>query len=50
MKYWDDDKLLSEYELISNYIKRLIQEKEQLKSARKYKKQLQIELELRGLI
>lgn len=52
MKYWDDDKLLSEYELITNYIKRLIQEKEkeQLKSARKYKKQLQIELELRGLI
>lgn len=57
MKYWDDDKLKSEYELISNHIKHLLIEvrtneelKEQLKLLRKYKKQLQIELELRGLI
>lgn len=57
MKYWDDDKLKSEYELISNHIKRLLVEvqkneelREQLKLSRKYKKQLQIELELRGLI
>lgn len=58
-KSWDNDKLTSEYELITKHIANVTSDikkypddkflKEQLKISREYKKKLQIELELRGL-